>query len=135
MVHGHTHRHHSHDTPDAPTRDPVCGMTVDPAAGKPSAQHGGHIYHFCSASCREKFVKSPESYLEATDPVCGMKVDRSTARHFTRHEGTGYYFCSAGCQKKFEASPETYLGDRPAPEPMPAGTKYTCPMHPEIVRD
>jgi Cu+-exporting ATPase len=135
MDHGHTHHNHSHDTPDAPTRDSVCGMTVDPEAGKPSAQHGGHVYHFCSASCREKFVKSPESYLEATDPVCGMKVDRSTARYFTRHEGKGYYFCSAGCQKKFEASPETYLGDRPAPEPMPAGTQYTCPMHPEIVRD
>jgi Cu+-exporting ATPase len=135
MDHGHAHHHHSHDTPGVPTRDPVCGMTVDPAAGKPSAQYGGHDYHFCSASCREKFVKSPETYLEATDPVCGMKVDRSTARHFMRPEGKGYYFCSAGCQKKFEASPETYLGDRPAPEPMPAGTQYTCPMHPEIVRD
>jgi Cu+-exporting ATPase len=135
MDHGHAHHHHSHDTPGVPTRDPVCGMTVDPAAGKPSAQYGGHDFHFCSASCREKFVKSPETYLEATDPVCGMKVDRSTARHFMRHEGKGYYFCSAGCQKKFEASPETYLGDRPPPEPMPAGTQYTCPMHPEIVRD
>jgi Cu+-exporting ATPase len=135
MDHGHAHHHHSHEAPDAPTRDPVCGMTVDPAAGKPSAHYHGHDYHFCSASCREKFVKSPETYLEATDPVCGMKVDRSTARHFARHEGKGYYFCSAGCQKKFEASPDTYLGDRPAPEPMPAGTQYTCPMHPEIVRD
>ena len=135
MDHGHDHHHHSHEAADAVTRDPVCGMTVDPAAGKPSAQYGGHDYHFCSASCREKFVKSPETYLEAIDPVCGMKVDRSTARHFARHEGKGYYFCSAGCQTKFEASPETYLGDRPAPEPMPAGTQYTCPMHPEIVRD
>ena len=135
MDHGHPHHHHSHDAADAVTRDPVCGMTVDPAAGKPSAQHGGHDYHFCSASCRQKFVKSPETYLEATDPVCGMKVDRATARHFARYEGKGYYFCSAGCRTKFEASPETYLGDRPAPEPMPAGTQYTCPMHPEIVRD
>ncbi|WP_394886998.1 heavy metal translocating P-type ATPase [Mesorhizobium sp. AaZ16] len=135
MDHGHQHHHHSHEAADAVTRDPVCGMTVDPAAGKPSTHYHGHDYHFCSASCREKFVKSPETYLEAVDPVCGMKVDRSTARYFERHEGKGYYFCSAGCQKKFEASPETYLGDRPAPEPMPAGTQYTCPMHPEIVRD
>ncbi|HEV2898889.1 MAG TPA: heavy metal translocating P-type ATPase [Pseudaminobacter sp.] len=135
MDHGHQHHHHSHEAADTVTRDPVCGMTVDPAAGKPSAHYHGHDYHFCSSSCREKFVKSPESYLEATDPVCGMKVDRSTARHFMRHEGKGYYFCSAGCRTKFEASPETYLGDRPAPEPMPAGTQYTCPMHPEIVRD
>ena len=135
MDHGHHHPHRFHEAADAVTRDPVCGMTVDPAAGKPSTQHAGHDYHFCSASCREKFVKSPETYLEAIDPVCGMKVDRSTARHFARHAGKGYYFCSSGCRAKFEASPESYLGDRPAPEPMPAGTQYTCPMHPEIVRD
>jgi P-type Cu+ transporter len=49
--------------------------------------------------------------------------------------GQGFYFCSAGCQAKFEADPEKYLSDRTAPEPMPKGTQYTCPMHPEIVRD
>lgn len=132
--------HHGHPAgekprPDDVTRDPVCGMTVDPQAGKPQVAYIGHVYHFCSQSCRDKFVKEPETYLEATDPVCGMKVDRSTARHFTRHEGKGVYFCSAGCKGKFEASPERYLGHRPAAEPMAAGTQYTCPMHPEIVRD
>lgn len=116
-------------------RDPVCGMTVDPAAGKPTTQYGGHVYHFCSASCRDKFTKTPDNYLEATDPVCGMKVDRATAKHFARHEGQGFYFCSTGCKAKFEADPEKYLGDRPALAPMPKGTQYTCPMHPEIIRD
>ncbi len=143
MQHDHAthHGHASHEKPhpgassDDVIRDPVCGMTVDPQAGKPKAEHAGHVYHFCSQSCRDKFVKEPEAYLEATDPVCGMKVDRSTARHFTRHEGKGVYFCSAGCKGKFEAGPERYLGPRPAAEPMAAGTQYTCPMHPEIVRD
>lgn len=116
-------------------RDPVCGMTVDPAAGKPTAEHGGRLFHFCSAGCRTKFVADPGSYLEATDPVCGMKVDRASAKHFLRHEGEKHYFCSAGCKGKFEAEPAKYLGDRPAAKPAPAGTKYTCPMHPEIVRD
>src|SRR5690606_36745430 len=46
-----------------------------------------------------------------------------------------FYFCSPRCQEKFEADPAAYLGDRPAPEPMPEGTLYTCPMHPEIVQD
>ena len=116
-------------------RDPVCGMTVDPSASKPTASFGGHSYHFCSESCRTKFTKDPEKYLIATDPVCGMGVDRATAKHFHRHEGHGFYFCSAGCKTKFEAAPEKYLSGRPAPEPMQEGTKYTCPMHPEIVRD
>ncbi|MBA3448879.1 MAG: YHS domain-containing protein, partial [Pseudaminobacter sp.] len=130
--HSHAHHGHSHEAPAEVVRDPVCGMTVDVSAGKPSAEHDGHDYHFCSASCREKFAKSPETYLEAIDPVCGMKVDRSTARHFARHEGKGHYFCCASCRTKFEASPETYIGGQPKQAPMPEGTQYTCPMHPEI---
>jgi Cu+-exporting ATPase len=140
MAHDHQHDHvaedgHAQSGGDAVVRDPVCGMTVDPDAGKPTAEHDGHAYHFCSDSCRGKFVKAPEDYLTATDPVCGMKVDRATAKHFARHEGQGQYFCSAGCKKKFEADPQKYLGEKAAPEPMPAGTQYTCPMHPEIIRD
>ncbi|TJW03807.1 MAG: heavy metal translocating P-type ATPase [Mesorhizobium sp.] len=141
------HDHHAHaaggccsakSTPsiaDAVVRDPVCGMTVDPAAGKPTAEHGGHLYHFCSEGCRSKFVAEPEKYLTATDPVCGMSVDRATARHFSRHEGQGFYFCSAGCKARFEAEPAKYLGGKPEPQAMPKGTQYTCPMHPEIIRD
>ncbi|TDR33616.1 heavy metal translocating P-type ATPase [Aquamicrobium defluvii] len=116
-------------------RDPVCGMTVDPEAGKPSLVHEGHTYHFCCESCRTKFAADPDAYITAKDPVCGMKVDRAGARHFLRHQGKKHYFCSARCLEKFETEPEKYLGDRPAPEPMPAGTQYTCPMHPEIVQD
>ena len=61
-----------------------------------------------------------------------MKVDRSAAKHMSKHGGERFYFCSARCQEKFEVEPETYLKGRPTPEPMPAGTIYTCPMHPEI---
>ncbi|MEI8698614.1 MULTISPECIES: heavy metal translocating P-type ATPase [unclassified Mesorhizobium] len=138
------HDHHAHSgccsakaasVADAVIRDPVCGMTVDPAAGKPTAEHGSHLYHFCSERCRSKFAAEPEKYLTATDPVCGMRVDRATAKHFSRHEGQGFYFCSAGCKVKFEAEPAKYLGDKPEPQAMPKGTQYTCPMHPEIVRD
>ena len=116
------------------TRDPICGMTVDTQAGKPSHEHEEHLYHFCCNGCREKFAAQPADYVEAEDPVCGMKVARATARHMAKHAGERFYFCSAGCHEKFEAAPETWLGDRPAPEPMPEGTLYTCPMDPEIVR-
>jgi len=140
-----THDHHAHGTGSccggkaqsagAVVRDPVCGMTVDPNGGKPAIEQDGHTYRFSSASCRDKFVKAPQEYLTAIDSVCGMTVDRATAAHFARHEGKGFYFCSAGCKGKFEAEPAKYLGDRPSPEPMKPGTQYTCPMHPEIVRD
>ena len=140
MAHDHQHEHatgdgHARSGGDAVVRDPVCGMTVDPGAGKLTVEHDGHTYHFCSESCRNRFVKTRDDYLTATDPVCGMKVDRASAKHFARHEGQGQYFCSPGCKSKFEADPEKYLGEKPAPEPMAGGTQYTCPMHPEIIRD
>jgi P-type Cu+ transporter len=70
----------------------------------------------------------------ATDPVCGMMVDPHTAKHRADHAGRPYYFCSAGCRAKFLADPERYLAskEREAPAPVPEGTVYTCPMHPEI---
>ena len=116
-------------------RDPVCGMTVDPAKNKPTAELDGHTYHFCCEGCRTKFLADPEAYRTAVDPVCGMSVTRANAPHFARHEGRKFWFCSARCQDKFEADPQRYLDGVPAPEPMPAGTKYTCPMHPEVISD
>ena len=84
----------------------------------------------------------------AIDPVCGMQVDpeRAAARH--RHEGRTYYFCCDGCRDRFAADPASYLSPAPAsrtPAPStghappaagaasPAG--YTCPMHPQVIRD
>ena len=69
----------------------------------------------------------------AIDPVCGMTVDPATAKHKAGHKGHDYYFCSAGCRTKFVADPAKYLEASAKPaEPLPAGTIYTCPMHPEI---
>ncbi|MBO6521989.1 MAG: cadmium-translocating P-type ATPase [Rhodospirillales bacterium] len=107
-------------------------MDVDPSADKPSAEYDGHEYHFCSQGCFNKFQAAPADFVSAEDPVCGMSVDRAAAKHLHRHEGTLHYFCSAKCKDKFVAAPDDYLGERPEPEPMPEGTIYTCPMHPEI---
>ncbi|MSO92120.1 MAG: heavy metal translocating P-type ATPase [Rhodospirillales bacterium] len=71
----------------------------------------------------------------AKDPVCGMSVDPATARYRHIHAGERYYFCSAGCLQKFRADPRTYLGGERPKAVATAGSKYTCPMHPEIVRD
>lgn len=122
-------------TTETITRDPVCGMTVDPAADKPVHNHDGHDYHFCAQRCHDRFVDKPEDFIEAEDPVCGMSVFRATARHMAKHEGGRFYFCSSRCQSRFEDAPQDYLGDRAATEPMPEGTQYTCPMDPEIIRD
>jgi len=42
--------------------DPVCGMTVDSAKEGPEYEYKGKLYHFCSGSCRERFMEEPEKY-------------------------------------------------------------------------
>lgn len=78
----------------------------------------------------------PASPKDLKDPVCGMTVTEQSEHKLT-HEGRPYYFCSAKCQGKFAANPLQYLVST-APEdtaPAPAGTIYTCPMHPEVQQD
>ena len=84
-------------------------------------------HHCCSGGHHH-----PET---ARDPVCGMTVTIAGAKHTAEHAGQTWYFCNPRCREKFVADPEAWLGERPAPEPAPPGTQYTCPMHPEIVRD
>jgi P-type Cu+ transporter len=76
-----------------------------------------------------------EVELAEIDPVCGMKVVPEKAAASLNHAGHTWYFCSLGCKKKFEANPAKYDGSAP-PAPAPAASaEYTCPMHPQIVRD
>ncbi len=74
---------------------------------------------------------------KAIDPVCGMQVTiKPEARH-RDYEGQTFYFCSDGCQSKFDGDPWFYASGAAAKveKSAPAGTQWTCPMHPEIVRD
>jgi len=116
-------------------KDPVCGMTVKRGSARHFLKHEGEKFYFCSEGCLGKFQADPEAYLEAVDPVCGMKVSRAMAKHTHVHEGQKYFFCSARCKEKFEADPRAWTTGCPPVAPMPPGTKYTCPMDPEIIRD
>src|ERR1700746_3420091 len=49
---------------ESSARDPVCGMTVNPAKAKASAEYGGATYYFCCAGCAQKFQGAPEQYLK-----------------------------------------------------------------------
>ena len=83
------------------------------------------------------------AHAPALDPVCGMTVDPDRAAGSFEYKGQTYYFCSTHCLHRFRENPESFLNKTTAPQPIgitrqakPApGQKYTCPMHPEIVRD
>jgi Cu+-exporting ATPase len=72
---------------------------------------------------------------KAIDPVCGMTVDPYGKGPSFQHRGETYHFCSEGCRTKFAADPDRYLDNKGEPEPLPQGTLYTCPMHPQIVQE
>jgi P-type Cu+ transporter len=83
---------------------------------------GGHHHHADTAET-------------VRDPVCGMSVNPATSKHRFEHRGETFHFCSAGCRTKFAAEPVKYLDMASAgakKADVPAGTIYTCPMHPEI---
>ncbi len=66
----------------------------------------------------------------------------SDGPHHVPHAGVVYHFCSARCLARFREDPARYLGQAPAghdeelrkaPSTI-SGHRYTCPMHPQIVR-
>ncbi|HRL74720.1 heavy metal translocating P-type ATPase [Accumulibacter sp.] len=90
--------------------------------------HGSHGSHCDQAAAEVTTVK---------DPVCGMSVALGTGKPSFKHDRKTWHFCSQKCRDKFAADPAHYLTGahkKQAPS-VPAGTQYTCPMHPEIVRD
>ncbi|MEO8986385.1 MAG: heavy metal translocating P-type ATPase, partial [Rhodanobacter sp.] len=138
-------------------KDPVCGMDVDPANSKHQSTYEGQVFHFCSGGCKVKFEAEPARYLAkpklataapgahdhaahgeghaantVKDPVCGMNVDPLSTKHHAEHDGQAWHFCSARCREKFVAAPNDYLSERKVAPTAPAGTIYTCPMHPEV---
>src|SRR3954465_13793578 len=79
-----------------------------------------------------------------------MTVNPAKAAGHAEHEGRTYYFCGRSCLERFKADPTKYVGQPQASAPhvvadaVPArveletharGVEYTCPMHPEIIRD
>jgi Cu+-exporting ATPase len=106
---------HSHPSPDTPNSSGSC-------CGGGHHDHGHDHGHGAAT---------------AKDPVCGMTVTLGQGKPTFEHAGTTYHFCNPGCRTKFQADPDHYLSGahkKPAAA-MPAGTKYTCPMHPEIISD
>ena len=79
------------------------------------------------------------------DPVCGMTTEDEKAYLKFAYQGKPYYFCSPHCLAKFKADPERYIQgeallplDISLPEEVSKDSacgKYTCPMHPEVLRD
>ena len=63
----------------ASSKDPVCGMTVQPDVTPHRAEHAGQSFFFCSAGCLEKFTKNPSRYLGSEEPLAELHAEDSEA--------------------------------------------------------
>src|SRR5438046_3301463 len=64
-----------------------------------------------------------------------MSVDPARTPHRAKQDGQSYFFCGTRCRERFIAEPARYVSEKPMQEQATAGTQWTCPMHPEIIRD
>ena len=107
-------------------RDPVCGMTVDPARAAAQVVYAGKTYYFCCGGCADKFRAEPAKYLNASSPAA-MQRDSGPVQ-----------FSRAGAPAASPAlavSHEDMLGtERPAENPA-AANAYICPMDAEVRED
>ena len=93
-------------------KDPVCGMMVVPEKAAAKLEQAGKAYYFCSKGCAERFSREPEKFLAAPGAA---EMDHGSAppgHGAMEHSGTTASLAASDGEKN----------------------RYTCPMHPEIIR-
>lgn len=93
-------------------------------------EHDAHTHH------NKEYRDHSGAGAQLHDPVCGMPV-KETSRLRSEYDEKPYFFCSQACLTKFQSAPSKYVAPSiaMASPPMPEGTIYTCPMHPEVRQD
>jgi len=110
--------------------DPVCNMHVDEAKAAATSIFKGVTYYFCAKSCKEKFDKSPEAYVEVKKPQMPSPI-------LSLKPCTGFT-CPMHPEVKKEghgSCPECGMALEPLTPSLGIKTEWTCPMHPEIIQD
>jgi Cu+-exporting ATPase len=118
-------------TATEPQRDPVCGMSVNPATAKHSHWHAGKDFFFCCARCADKFRADPEKYLSHSAPIesSGLVMP-----------GSGPHINSSPAVNHSTTFPQwverPVHGSVPGKDHSISGfAAYVCPMCPEVRQD
>src|SRR5260370_21739847 len=93
-------------------KDPVCEMMVVPERATAKLEHAGKTYCFCSNGCTGRFAREPEKFL-AGPGTAGMGHSSALPGNSAMEHGGATASLAAADEKKI---------------------RYTCPMHPEIIR-
>ena len=95
--------------------DPVCGLEVEPRETTGSYALDGHEYFFCSTRCLDAFKQNPGKYV-------GEQPKASAGHH-----------AAVAAKPPVAHGAETRM-PLASLSPIGSAVEYTCPMHPEIVR-
>ncbi len=130
------------------TRDPVCGMTVDPDKARFTHDHEGTTYLFCCGGCQAAFRTDPDAFLSAREESGGNGAagdghgpdEHGAAHHRHASDDPGTVYVCPMCPEVRETEPVPCPSCGMALEPemvaaAPAAVEFICPMHPEVVRD
>jgi len=87
-------------------------MMVAPEKAAARLEHAGKTYYFCSKNCAERFSHDPETFLAAPGTAEMDHASAPRGHGAMEHSGAAVSFAAARGRK----------------------IRYTCPMHPEIIR-
>ena len=125
-----------------PVRDPVCGMSVDPAQAKAQVEFEGKTYYFCCNHCAVKFKSDPRKYLAP-----GARPEPMGAAHASgglvqlggaapkKSSGSGPRLVQLGGIQTASAPGDGSAKDASKAGSPPRATSYFCPMCPEVHSD
>jgi len=132
-------------------KDPVCGMTVDPAKAAASIEREGTLYHFCCKGCGERFKSDPAKYLSPAYKPGGMpptvqlgamkpapKPADALPPQLEQVSKAIYHICPMDSEVRQPgpgACPKCGMALEPEVPASGPKTLWTCPMHPEIIRN
>src|SRR5712672_3353540 len=128
-------------------RDPVCGMNVEAGKAAAKVEYLGKIYYFCALGRAKRFQQAPEKYVDNLEKriaptglvnlqsaAPSVKTGTAVARapEGSEHSAHQDSFSRHALRKTDSAA--SSVGQAPQTGNTKQG-RYTCPMHPEIVRD
>jgi P-type Cu+ transporter len=121
-------------------KDPVCGMTVEPARAKARVEHEGKDFYFCCQSCATKFRSQPGKYLNAAAPPEPMQAHGPLIQPGGSKAGSPIRTSAPRAMSAASpplAGPDGQTsGQGSAPTALRrAKTTYICPMDPEVSQD
>ena len=127
---------------DSEVRDPVCGMSVDPAKSRFSHEHDGRTYHFCCGGCHAAFKSDPTAFLEsAAGGEAGSGHGAAAAAELPAGKAAETWYSCPMCPGVRQLGPGVCpkcgmaLDPELGADALQPTVEYTCPMHPEVVRD